>query len=346
MTIVFLLSVCGTLVGTGSLQRVHPRARGPHLRLEAPIDGLKGIDMQRRLGELTFAEISSSAGDAAAGISARATVGPGAAVVGLFYGTLTRGDAAGTRVLIKAYSSAENNALAVASAESAATPSAESRMRLEASMASDGTSLAEALAENEYAAHARVQATCPDVEMAGLCRLMGRLCPDYRQSEAKYILHVFPWRGQPARLAMPTTLPPTLQSWARARERGLTEAQRTWKGVPLRACQQRGRFVRQAMLGALRGLSTLHSAGLIHQALSPSSVAIGTEDDRTGEKAPAGRLTELGFCRDARSLSLAYLSGSRGAEGEELPELAVGSDPLDSGLLERAVLNMVRPMAR
>jgi hypothetical protein len=75
-------------------------------------------------------------------------------------------------------------------------------------------------------------------------------------------------------------------------------------------------------------------------------VAIGTEDDRTGEKAPAGRLTELGFCRDARSLSLAYLSGSSGAEGEELPELAVGSDPLDSGLLERAVLNMVRPMAR
>jgi hypothetical protein len=61
------------------------------------------------------------------------------------------------------------------------------------------------------------------------------------------------------------------------------------------------------------------------------------------EKAPAGRLTELGFCRDARSLSLAYL---RGAEGDELPELAVGSDPLDSGLLERAVLNMVRPMAR
>jgi hypothetical protein len=189
-------------------------------------------------------DVRVTAGDAAAGISARATVGPGAAVVGLFYGTLTRGDAAGTRVLIKAYSSAENNALAVASAESAATPSAESRMRLEASMASDGTSLAEALAENEYAAHARVQATCPDVEMAGLCRLMGRLCPDYRQSEAKYILHVFPWRGQPARLAMPTTLPPTLQSWARARERGLTEAQRTWKGVPLRACQQRGRFVR------------------------------------------------------------------------------------------------------
>ena len=345
MTIVFLLSVYGSLVGTGSLQRVHPRARGPHLRLEAPIDGLKGIDMQRRLGELTFAEISSSAGDAAAGISARATVGPGAAVVGLFYGTLTRGDAAGTRVLIKAYSSAENNALAVARAESAATPSAESRTRerLEASMTSDGTSLAEALAENEYAAHARVQATCPDMEKAGLCRLLGRLCPDYRQSETKYILHVFPWRGQPARLAMPTTLPPTLQSWARARERGLTEAQRTWKGVPLRACQQRGRFVRQAMLGALRGLSTLHSAGLIHQALSPSSVAIGTEDDRTGEKAPAGRLTELGFCRDARSLSLAYL---RGAEGDELPELAVGSDPLDSGLLERAVLNMVRPMAR
>lgn len=333
-----------TAAGRGAF-KFSARSSPPRLQQQVPIDGLLGVDMQRRLGEITFSELVSSMPDRESVLSgkgaAKASVGPGAVVVGLFFGQLSRGAAAGTRVLIKAYSSEENNALATARAAATGASSTESRMRerlaaiasarggndaiddgsdsgagsgkddslrraLEASLSSDGTSLAEALAENEYAAHTRVQAMSVDVEKAGLSRLIGRFCPDYRESESQMILHIFPWRGESTRMALPTALPPTLQTWAAARQRGATLAQSTWKGVPLRACQQRGRFVREAMRGALVGLASLHGCHLLHQALSPAAIAISTEDDRKGEKAGLGRLTELAFCREASSLRLAY----------------------------------------
>jgi len=346
------------------------RARSAHML--APIDGLLGVDTQRRLGEITFSTLSSTLPDrdsVLSGVAVQASLEPGMVVVSLSYGQLTRGDAAGTRVLIKTYSSDENNALASARTATALERTPEGRMRdrlevmttrppdggtlgmsgsgdddvgnarrsLEASLSSEGgISLAELMAENEFAAHARVQALVADVEKDGLCRLLGRLCPDYREGEPQLILHIFPWRGDQARLAMPTRLPATLASWARARSRGETPGAKLWKGVPLRACQQRGRFVRSAMEGALRGLATLHRCQLVHQGLSPSAISISTEDDRKGEVV-VGRLMELAFCRDTSSLALAY---SVGADGQQLFD---AEDPLDTGLRERAMLLTLRP---
>eukprot|EP00966_Prymnesium_polylepis_P263544 6087714-Prymnesium_polylepis.1 len=141
-------------------------------------------------------------------------------------------------------------------------------------------------------------------------------------------------------MALPTSLPPTLASWALRRERGATEAQRLWKGVPLRSAQQRGKFVREALRGALRGLEQVHLAGLLHQGLSPSAVLISSEDDRKGEAVTAS-LQELGFARDASSLYPAFFVDVDGMDlspsGRAYEEGDTASDPLDLGLAERAV---------
>ena len=78
--------------------------RTSHLRAAAPIDGLKGIDLQRKLGEGSFSEVIAGDGSAAGVLSGRSAARASAVrvQVGLFYGQLTKGDAAGTRVLVKA----------------------------------------------------------------------------------------------------------------------------------------------------------------------------------------------------------------------------------------------------
>ena len=119
---------------------------------------------------------------------------------------------------------------------------------------------------------------------------------------APFVLHAFPWTGENVRMALPTRPPPTLAWWAEKRALGQTEAQRTWKGVPVRAMEMRGRFVRRALKGALAGLATLHQVGLLHQSLSPQAVMLSTEDDRKGDSV-SGMLQDLQFCRDARSLA-------------------------------------------
>ena len=295
--------------------------------------------------------------------------------IGLYYGQLTSGSASGTRVLVKCFSSERNNALASARAAAKSGggggggKSAEARMRerleaslggargedvpsggsgggdddpvadparrsLESLLSADGTSLAEALAENEYAAHCRVQARGGDLEKSGLLPMLGRLRPTFKPGEEALILHVFPWRGEQVRMALPTRLPHTLASWLLARSRGETDGAKMWdKSVPLRACQQRSKFVREALRGALVGLATLHGAGLLHQSLSPSAVLLSSDDDRKGEAVRA-TLTQLGFCRDAASLALAYRAGP---DGDELPSFRDSSDPLDVGLLQRAL---------
>lgn len=73
-------------------------ARRPVMR--APIDGLQGVDMQRRLGELTFSELTSELPVLGSITPPRASLEPGAAVVGLYYGQLSRGEMAGTRVYL------------------------------------------------------------------------------------------------------------------------------------------------------------------------------------------------------------------------------------------------------
>ena len=65
-----------------------------------------------------------------------------------------------------------------------------------------------------------------------LCPFVGRLGRYVEGSDrgGAIILHAFPWRGEQVRMALPTSLPPTLASWAVRRERAETEAQRLWKG--------------------------------------------------------------------------------------------------------------------
>ena len=350
--IVPALSVCGALLA--------PRPRCAPPRLQLPIEPLNGIDLERQLGELTFSELTAAklpdAETVMRGGAPGASLGPEQVKVGLFYGQLTRGEAAGTRVLVKVYSAEDNNALAAAASNSDIE---RVREQLEAAIgggSSSGgsqmpsTSLAEALAFNEWAAHCRVQGSLAatgvlsdDAEKRGLSRLIGRLQSDGSRDEPARILHAFPWRGEQVRMALPTRLPPTLGGWAQLRRRGETSSSQLWDGsVPRRAAQARSRFVRGALRGALNGLASLHAAGLVHQSLSPSVILLSSDDDRKMEAGDSLKswLTELAFCRDARSLALAYRTGP---DGDELPSFDGVADPLEIGLLERAVRRTVRP---
>ena len=318
--------------------------------MTAPDASLSGISMERQLGELTISEIETAFPDREAVLSGSAVTArmlPEQVRVGLFYGQLTRGAMAGTRVLVKAYSSDRNNELAAARAASASPDSIRERLESlvdpSASRVASGMSMAEAIAENEFAAHCRVQASA-DVERRGLCRMLGRLRPQddrsFTPGEDAVLLAAFPWRGEAVRMALPTRLPPTLRSWADQRAAGETPGAKLWdKSVPQQALQARGRFLQSVLRGALTGLATLHGAGLLHQGLSPSAVVLSTEDDREGDKAK-GTLSELGFCRDAASLALAYRAGP---DGDELPDFAGLADPLGSGLLDRACMKTRRP---
>ena len=331
---------------------------------------------QRQLGELSVAEVESVAPTAESVLDGRSqsvTVQPEAVKVGLYYGQLSGQDLSGTRVLIKVYSSTVNNAVAAARAraQAASGGAEEARMRerlmvtlgggdagaggggggdddgdrraLEALLSSDGMSLAEALAENEFAAHCRVQAAIGPASSTekelGIAGMIGRLRPEYVPGEDAVIMHAFPWKGEGVRMALPTSLPPTLAGWVAERAAGETAGSLLDKSSPLQAAQQRARFVRSALRDALRGLASLHAAGLLHQSLSAQAVLLSSGDDKVGEKVK-GALLELGFCRDARSMALAYRAGPDGAE---LPRYEGVADPLDAGLLERAVLNTRRP---
>ena len=71
------------------------------------------------------------------------------------------------------------------------------------------------------------------------------------------------------------------------------------------------------------------------------------QDDRKGEGVKA-HLQELGFARDATSLYPAYYVSSDGTElsryGRAVEEGdAPAADPLDLGLMERAMRNTLRP---
>ena len=306
------------------------------------------VDLQRKLGEGSFAEVTAGSTDADAVLGGRAltSVSSARVQVGLFYGQLTRGDMAGTRVLVKAYSPSDQPPWAE-------EPSTDVRERLEAALsASDGVgsdgsleskldsleskleslqagqlerleaglspskrsgaSLAEALALNEFAAHCRVQRT-GDAESRGVARMLGRLV-EKDEGGTPLVLHVFPWRGEQVRMALPTQLPPTLGSWLAKIERGETDGQRKWTGAPVKAARQRGKFVRAALRDALRGLDALHAAGLVHQGLGPSAVLLSSEDDFGKGGAARGALQELGFARDAASLYPAHWVRTDGLE--------------------------------
>jgi hypothetical protein len=256
------------------------------------------VSLQRKLGEGSFAEVTAGSTDAEAVLSGRALtrVSSARVQIGLFYGQLGGSGLAGTRVLVKAYSPSDQPPWAE-------EPTEDVRARLEAALAASslgggssdvggggsgggggssggksleasygsgksGAGLAEALALNEFAAHSRVQRAPAEPERRGLARLIGRLV-EKDEGGSPLVLHAFPWRGEDVRMALPTRLPPTLGSWMMKCEAGETDGQKKWKGVPVQAATQRGRFARAALRGALRGLDELHRAGLVHQARAP-----------------------------------------------------------------------------
>jgi len=341
----------------------------------------RSVDLQRKLGEGSFAEVTAGSTDVDAVIGGRAltSVSSARVQVGLFYGQLTSGEAAGTRVLVKAYSPSDQPPWAE-------EPSTDVRAQLEAALSASGgdgndgsleskldsleskleslqagklesleaglstskrsgASLAEALALNEFAAHCRVQRT-GDSESRGIARMVGRLI-EKDENGTPMVLHVFPWRGEQVRMALPTRLPPTIGSWLAKIERGETDGQKKWTGVPVKAARQRGKFVRAALRDALRGLDALHAAGLVHQGLGPSAVLLSTEDDFNKGGAARGALQELGFARDAASLYPAHWLSTDGLElspyGEAAEAGNAAADPLELGLAERALRRTVRP---
>ena len=180
--------------------------RGTTVIASQPLE-LKAIDLQRKLGEGSFAEMTASK-DAEKVLSGRALTSISAArvQVGLFYGEVRGGEGAGTRVLVKAYSPSDQpppwaeeaskgddvRAQLEAALTASGDGSSAAAQSLEASLTTSksGASLAEALALNEFAAHSRVQRMCADPEQCGLARLLGRLS-ESDEDGVPVILHAF-----------------------------------------------------------------------------------------------------------------------------------------------------------
>ena len=325
------------------LTALHAPWRCAPPRANIPVDNIGGMDLQRQLGQLSFSEVTSfgrSPEDVLSGKAAQTTAGSEQVSVGLYYGELSSINVRGTRVLVKRYGSEDNRELGGRPLGEEASLEAQIATLQAALAGKGGQSVAEALAENEYAAHCRVQAKLgTDTERRGLLRMMGRQLPDSLADEAA-ILHAFPWKGEVTRMALPTSLPPTIASWAVARYRGDTPGSKFDDNVPRKCLKERGRYVRSALRGALSGLVELHAADMVHQSISPNAVLVSTTDDRVGDRA-SGMLAELGFCRDAPSLELVYRASPDGTS--VLPAYEGTRDLLDSGLLDRAARKCRRP---
>ena len=320
----------------------------------APLDGIRGIDMQRKLGEVRFEQLTTTALSAETLMRGGRPMSAGGApvVVSLYYGCLTYGDAAGTRILVKEYSAdesvpppTERAKRAVASAQGAAgdgddAMSDEERMRarLDAMLGGGGggdsggaagdapreysaSEVARALAANEFAAHRRLQTLSSPPNT--ILRCLGRNDP----TEGPDLLNVFPWKGEQVRMALPTRAPPTIDSWLRLRANGKTPGFYLDKSVPLTAATNRCKYIRAALKGALGGLAAVHGANMVHCAVGAAAVGVEGEDER---KRGGGFLQDLAFARDAPTLKLLRVPTEPAVDDR------AEDDPLDSGLRERA----------
>ena len=308
----------------------------------SPSRSLLGVDSQRVLSTLRYGVVTTSDPDPEALLSGRAAaeLGREEVTVSLAFGQLTRGDAAGTRVLIKEYRADQTpqtpTEIARAQLEGSLGGAPPGGLdQLEALFASDGrsaASIAAAMAENEFAAHLRLQPPGGSDEAYGyrgkLSKLLGQESP-----EPGTIRMVFPWYGEVTRMALPTRTPPTLATWLDLHARGETLSAKVEANIPGRTCQLRGEYARGALSTALLGLTRLHEAALTHGSLGASAVLVSSEDDRKGASGGKGRLLDLAFARDLRSLEPASRVGGDGAL---LPLLADRPDPLATDLRERA----------
>ena len=104
---------------------------------QLPIE-LRGVDLQRKLGEGSFAEVTAGSTDVDAVLNGRGltSVSSARVQVGLFYGQLTSGVAAGTRVFVKAYSPSGQPPWAE-------EPDTDVRAQLEAALSASGGSVSD-----------------------------------------------------------------------------------------------------------------------------------------------------------------------------------------------------------
>mmetsp|Transcript_6636 Transcript_6636/g.16691 ORF Transcript_6636/g.16691 Transcript_6636/m.16691 type:complete len:425 (+) Transcript_6636:93-1367(+) len=199
--------------------------------------------------------------------------------------------------------------------------------RLEALLASGAPACtAELVAENEFAAHVRLEARAEPRRLAQLSRCLGRAKVAAFATQPASILLAFAWTGEQVRMAMPQRPPPTLASWMALRAAGATAGAFSDRSVPVIAARDRVKFIRQVLFDALKGLAVLHEVGLVHCAIGREVVGISTEDDRQPVK---GRLEQLAFARDSETLVLACRARDQ-VDDLDRPDL------LDIGLRERA----------
>uniref|UniRef100_A0A6T7K1D0 Uncharacterized protein n=1 Tax=Coccolithus braarudii TaxID=221442 RepID=A0A6T7K1D0_9EUKA len=97
-----VLTVLTSLLASPLCTRAPARCPGTR----AQIDGLRGIDLECKLGEGSFSEVVSGSASANVVLSGQGSASTSAVrvQVGLFYGTLSGVGVAGTRALVKAYS--------------------------------------------------------------------------------------------------------------------------------------------------------------------------------------------------------------------------------------------------
>lgn len=309
---------------------------------------LKGVALQALVARVSYTQRTISAPDPQKllGASDDEPTTPSATwpevVVNYYYGQLTRGEGAGTRVLIKEYTTT-----AESSGSEPATDASVERMRarlesldtigrLEAALSAESLpsalAISEAMAQAERSAHERLGA-----QPKFFTKFLGSeetawdaaaAAPD---ADAPTIRNVYVWTGERVRMAMPQRAPPTLASYCALRCAGQTAGHFTDRSVPRTATVQRSKFLRAALSDALRGLEALHEANLVHCGISLESIGITQEDDRAGVK---GRLENLHFSRDARSLELASRVDEQ--TGSLLPRYQGRPDPLDTELRRRA----------
>ena len=299
----------------------------------SPLPKLKGVALQAQVGSTVYTQSVTRAvdpknplGDAPPSTTAFPQVS-----LSLHYGQLTRGPLSGTRVLIKAYVANQDENPNVSTVDVAS--------RLEsayssASLWSTPLSISEAMANNEVAAHERLQGDSI-THIPFLSKCLGQEETRWgtaasNSEEPASILNVFVWTGERVRMAMPEKPPPTLASYLSLRKRGATVGAFADRSVPFTATVARSKFLRSALSDALRGLQAMHDANLLHTSITPEAIGITQEDDRAGVK---GRLENFMFARDARSCELVHRVD---ASGEVLARFAEQPDPLDAELKRRA----------
>ena len=216
----------------------------------SPSRSLVGVDSQRVLSTLRYGVVTTSDPDPEALLSGRAAakLGREEVTVSLAFGQLTRGDAAGTRVLIKEYRADQTPQ----------TPTEIARAQLEGSLSGAPPG---GLDQLEVALRVRRPLGRVDRRGDGRERICGHLrlqppggptrrtataasCQAARWSRRNRARSEWSSRGgEVTRMALPTRTPPTLATWPTSTRAQMLSA-KVEANIPGRTCQLRGEYAR------------------------------------------------------------------------------------------------------